>query len=1814
MTDKLPQLGNQPGTVFQPATETFIPTFSDQLIGGEGDDQVLFLGGDRDRLGREVPDFVTLRYDTNLHRYEFTNMVWDVTGERFLTEVIDGDSNITGATNIASGLISIQSKVHGLVTGNEITITEVKGNTAANGSWTVTKVDNDNFTLNSSTGNAAYTSGGNWTRRHDITGAANLASGLINITSPAHGLVTGDEITITGVGGNTAANGTWTITKGTGDNTFTLNNSTGNAAYTSGTGKWAKTVVGDYIVYQQHYMFYQTRDVERTVIATQDGDDVVRADANFQFAPIDLPEGAFPTIDEDVDTATFEQWGIKRGDFEQGAHEAILDIRGGDGNDRLYGGFLGDTIDGGAGRDVIVGGGGSDKIFGGGDQDNLFGGSPTSTDDGYPALGGPETDTTEVFQFPLAQPFLVTPPEVFAGIDFHDPGEHFIIENSFALEGDVEGDKLSEFRKVGDFNGDEQDDFLASGNDFSYLLFGPLDLDSVLDVAEFAEIIIDHQALGQPADRFGDVNDDSLADMAFIRRDSTTVTIVLGNRTANGLVNTDSLKGAVATPWPRNWNQAFVDSTLVARSGDIADNTDPAGQAITIKSTGHGLVTGDTVVISGIAGNTAANGTWNITRLDQDQFILNGSTGNADSQTGGRWQEPINSHTIQIADHEISPTANISVQFFNMDGDRFDDLLVIGDDTTAVSGGKRNLGYIFSGETIRKSDLSPLRVVDAAAAIRSTVGLTDLQTLVAGDIDGNGHEDLVFGDRHLQVETSRVTPAHVKAVGNISADPSVLSRLTLGNGASVSGNVLTMTNDQYADISSSVLGDWGTNDFELSLRIKSADGSDKIGDPSRDYGSLIQRSTSEMEAGGAVERDGPMIFLYDNGTILFRLRDSDRLIITNAVSSWNDWVKLKFVLNATDKTLKVFVNDEEKGSHTLTQWEKYIGNSDSIVNTKMRLGGHWNDITNQNLNAKIKNLLITPLVPRETNLTISVNDESETITVKEIVGAESAQTAAAYAPHINQLLQSQDTPLKDLIVVSDDDGHLQISTTALGNTVKLNVSEDEANDNLKLGFESASVNTFSSGNLAENDDTKITVDSPVSHALDVGDLGSVLDVNVTVTLTHNWVADVDIELRGPDNQEVQLACNNGGSSDNFTGTIFDDEASNDIRSGTGPFSGSYRPCDSLSAFKDGEAQGAWTLVVTDSASGDDGYLKNWNLELKTAANEASGTTTPLSTFPSDNPILFNGRVSGKLEITLGQKDGTSPDLAFPFALGDLNNDGYDDFALSNKSDSRLNVYNGMAVTPSTENFTAGQNFTIHSSPPIEITSTAHGLVTGDIVEITGVGGNTNANGTWTVTRVDSDKFTLNSSTGNTAYTGGGIWTKQHAITAATNPANGTIEITSTAHGLVTGNEITIAGVGGNTNANGTWTVTRVDSDKFTLNSSTANAAYTSGGHWTREYSITGATNPAGGTGSVPNIGTLSTGLVAYYPLENGSGTTTTDRIGSNNGALKGNVTWTSGKLNGGLEFNRTADSGPFTGSAYQSGWIEANGLLDGIGASGILNDTDSYTFSAWGKWAPQASGAASYGYTIWGANTTHDVNANVMRVGIDNDADSLFAHGDGDLGSVNWADQKWHLYTITFGPDGNADFYVDGAIKVTKAQDSTDKEREKLWSTAGLFHFGMEMDENIASDGWSGKLDELAIWNRELSAPEISALYNNGAGVILDTRPPIEITSAAHGLVTGDKVAITGVGGNSSANGTWAITRGDTDKFTLDNSSGNAAYSGGGHWIRLHDIIGATHPKPLAATSGDFDGDGAVDLAVSLVKERRTRRGLDLFCHQEPNL
>lgn len=77
------------------------------------------------------------------------------------------------------------------------------------------------------------------------------------------------------------------------------------------------------------------------------------------------------------------------------------------------------------------------------------------------------------------------------------------------------------------------------------------------------------------------------------------------------------------------------------------------------------------------------------------------------------------------------------------------------------------------------------------------------------------------------------------------------------------------------------------------------------------------------------------------------------------------------------------------------------------------------------------------------------------------------------------------------------------------------------------------------------------------------------------------------------------------------------------------------------------------------------------------------------------------------------------------------------------------------------------------------------------------------------------------------------------------------------------------------------------------------------------------------------------------------------------------------------------------------------------------------------------------------------------------------------------------------------------------------------------------------------------------------AMTNSTAITAATAASPISITATAHGLAEDDIVLITGVLGNTDANGTFKITYDDANTVTLDGSTGATAYTSGGQIIKL---------------------------------------------------
>lgn len=156
-----------------------------------------------------------------------------------------------------------------------------------------------------------------------------------------------------------------------------------------------------------------------------------------------------------------------------------------------------------------------------------------------------------------------------------------------------------------------------------------------------------------------------------------------------------------------------------------------------------------------------------------------------------------------------------------------------------------------------------------------------------------------------------------------------------------------------------------------------------------------------------------------------------------------------------------------------------------------------------------------------------------------------------------------------------------------------------------------------------------------------------------------------------------------------------------------------------------------------------------------------------------------------------------------------------------------------SVTAASNKGLTGRVTNSTNATPISVESFSHGLSTGDIITMVGNIGNTAANGTFEVTVTDANNFTIKDSAGS-SIAGNGV----HAYAGTpTGLWFCPIAVTSTAHGLSTGDQVTVVDVVGNTGANGAFIVTAFGANKFLLDGSMGIAAYTSGGTWVKRTGL-----------------------------------------------------------------------------------------------------------------------------------------------------------------------------------------------------------------------------------------------------------------------------------------------------------------------------------------------------------------------------------------
>jgi len=286
------------------------------------------------------------------------------------------------------------------------------------------------------------------------------------------------------------------------------------------------------------------------------------------------------------------------------------------------------------------------------------------------------------------------------------------------------------------------------------------------------------------------------------------------------------------------------------------------------------------------------------------------------------------------------------------------------------------------------------------------------------------------------------------------------------------------------------------------------------------------------------------------------------------------------------------------------------------------------------------------------------------------------------------------------------------------------------------------------------------------------------------------------------------------------------------------------------------------------------------------------------------------------------------------------------------SASSVTIYNPnfftLAVTTTTGNGV---------SPIVVTTSSTVGMTSGQQVGISGVNGNTAANGIWTITVVNSTQFSLNGSTGNGAYTSGGIigtdaangaitWKEQYGGAAAsvTTVLNGIATLTGLT-GMTTasvGHRITISGAASAGN-NGTFIIASfISATSVTIQNASAVAGDANNGliNWTErdpaQDLYPASISAASGTGAWLNLQGPST---LKIPI----GSTVPNPAFLKGEKITQSATGAEGEI-----------IGVVTDSSNAGGFLVIAPRVQGSGAGGRGWDTSIITASA----VPTGSGAS----------------------------------------------------------------------------------------------------------------------------------------------------------------------------------------------------------------------------------------------------------------
>jgi len=219
------------------------------------------------------------------------------------------------------------------------------------------------------------------------------------------------------------------------------------------------------------------------------------------------------------------------------------------------------------------------------------------------------------------------------------------------------------------------------------------------------------------------------------------------------------------------------------------------------------------------------------------------------------------------------------------------------------------------------------------------------------------------------------------------------------------------------------------------------------------------------------------------------------------------------------------------------------------------------------------------------------------------------------------------------------------------------------------------------------DNTPAGIDGTIT----VADSGTIIDVNVTLTVEAISSADIDCWLESPLGSRVELFTDRGSSlAWDITDATFDDSAAAILStsSSDAPFTSTWKPEDAAGLAKlIGEnAQGVWKLNVVDdgSTAGGGSRLVRWSLDIDAGfagPQTFTGSATDQQTFDAGiASVVLNSPVNTQLNVSPGFVPG-DPTVSYTVTLVDPSQNGSGTVVVTdmqNNTCSSVIALNGLA--------------------------------------------------------------------------------------------------------------------------------------------------------------------------------------------------------------------------------------------------------------------------------------------------------------------------------------------------------------------------------------------------------------------------------------------------------------------------------------------------------------------------------------------------------